>query len=76
MNTKAIARRVARLEQHARTIHAAYIQSLTDDEFDAFYNAIPADTRAELERLTDAELERLAAGRMPRHEWQHLQRHK
>ena len=70
MNAKAIGRRVARLEQDARARQTAWVLSLTDDEFDAFYKAIPPDERAAFDALTDDELERLAAGRMPLAEWQ------
>jgi hypothetical protein len=70
MNAKAIGRRLARLEQDARARQTAWVLSLTDDEFDAFYKAIPPDERAAFDAMTDDELERLAAGRMPSAEWQ------
>ena len=70
MNTKAIGRRVARLEQDARARQTAWVMSLTDDELDAFLQRIPLDERAAFDALTDDELERLADGRMPTVEWQ------
>jgi hypothetical protein len=73
MNTKAIGRRLARLEQDARARQTAWVLSLTDDELDALCKAIPPDERAAYEAMTDTELERLAAGRMSKLEWhQHL----
>jgi hypothetical protein len=70
MNAKAIGRRLARLEQAATAASAAWVLSLSDDAFDAFYKAIPPDERAAFDGMTDAELERLADGRMPNVEWQ------
>ena len=70
MNAKAIGRRLARLEQDARARQTAWVMSLSDDEFDAFYKAIPPDEWAAFDAMTDDELERLAAGRMPNVEWQ------
>ncbi len=70
MNTKAIGRRLARLEQDARARQTAWVMSLSDDEFDAFYKAIPPDERAAYEAMTDADVERVASGRMPNAEWQ------
>ncbi len=70
MNTKAIGRRLARLEQDARARQTAWVLSLSDDEFDAFYKAIPPDERAAYEAMTDADVERVASGRMPNAEWQ------
>jgi hypothetical protein len=70
MNTKAIERRLARLEQDARARQTAWVMSLSDDEFDAFLQRIPLDERAAFDAMTEAELERLASGRMPIAEWQ------
>ena len=70
MNTKAIGRRLARLEQDARARQKAWVMSLSDDEFDAFLQRIPLDERAAFDAMTEAELERLASGRMPIAEWQ------
>ncbi len=70
MNAKAIGRRLARLEQAATAASAAWVASLSDDEFDALYNRIPPDERAAFDAMTDDELERLADGRMPTVEWQ------
>jgi hypothetical protein len=67
---KPLARRLARLEQDARARQTAWVMSLTDDEFDAFYKAIPPDERAAYEAMTDADVERVAAGRMSNVEWQ------
>lgn len=64
MNTKTLVRRVARLEQNARTAYAAWLETLTDAELDELCTAIPADERAALDTLTDDELERLVAGCM------------
>jgi hypothetical protein len=70
MNTKAIGRRVARLEQDARARQTAWVMSLSDDEFDALCKAIPPDERAAYDAMTDADVDRVAAGRMSRAEWQ------
>jgi hypothetical protein len=70
MNTKAIGRRLARLEKDARARQTAWVMSLSDDEFDALCKAIPPDERAAYEAMTDADVERVAAGRMSRAEWQ------
>jgi hypothetical protein len=70
MNTKAIGRRLARLEQDARARQTAWVLSLTDDELDAFLQRIPPDEWAAYEAMTDDELERMANGRMPNAEWQ------
>ena len=67
---KPLARRLVRLEQDACARQAAWVMSLSDDAFDAFYKAIPPDERAAFDAMTDDELERLAAGRMPTVEWQ------
>ncbi len=75
MNTKAIGRRLARLEQDARARQTAWVMSLSDDELDAFLQRIPPDEWAAYEAMTDDELERLANGRMPVAEQQrHLHR--
>jgi hypothetical protein len=75
MNTKAIGRRLARLEQDARARQTAWVMSLSDDELDAFLQRIPPDEWAAYEAMTDDELERLANGRMPVAEQQrHLYR--
>ncbi len=70
MNAKAMARRLARLEQAATGASAAWVLSLTDDELDAFCKRIPPDEQAAFDAMTDDELERLASGRMPTVEWQ------
>ena len=70
MSTKAIGRRVARLEQDARARQTAWVLSLTGDELDALIATIPPDERAAYDAMTDDELGRLAAGRMPSAEWQ------
>ncbi len=70
MNYKAIGRRLARLEQDARARQTAWLETLTDDELDAFCKAIPPDEQAAFDAMTDDELERLTAGRMPEAEWQ------
>ena len=70
MNTKAIGRRLARLEQDARARQTAWVLSLTDDELDAFLQRIPPDEWAAYEAMTDDELERMANGRMSSVEWQ------
>lgn len=68
---KAMARRLARLEQ----AYVAWVNSLSDAELDALCGAIPPERQAVFDAMTFDELERLANGRMPEKEWQrHLHR--
>ncbi len=69
MNTKAIGRRLARLEQDTRARQTAWVMSLSDDELDAFLQRIPPDERAAYDAMTLDDLERLASGRMQKAEW-------